>query len=108
MKKKVRMMKARIAYLYARMKAERLGRLSGRRQYVLMTDSGKLVVMDRRQFYRLRKGGCMPRAITPRMLPRVAVYYTAGPSGGVSVPCMPPSSAVRRKRRYLEYVRSLD
>lgn len=107
MKKNFRMVKARIAYLYARMKAEQLGKFTASRQFVLMSDSGKLVVMDRTLFYKLRRRGTMPKDITPRMLPSIAVYYTAGKSGGTMEPAMPTPTAKRRKQRFLEYVSRL-
>lgn len=104
MKKKIRMMKARIAYMYAKMKAEQLGKFTTKRQFVLMTDSGKLIVMGKELFYKMRRRGSMPTGITPRMLPRIAVYYTAGKHGGTMASAMPPATAKIRKQKFLEYI----
>ena len=73
----LKLLKARIAYYYAKLKAEQLNKFTGRRYFVLMTDSGKLMVMDKTIFYKLRKRGHMPRQIQPHMLQRISVYYTA-------------------------------
>ena len=107
MKQKIRLFKARIAYYYAKLKAEQLNRFTGRRQFVLMTDNGKLMVMDKTYFYKLRKRGRMPKQITPRMLPRVSVYYTAGTFNGKPSPGMAVKPALMKKKRYLNYVRNL-
>ena len=103
----LRLLKARIAYFYAKLKADRLNALTGRRYFILMADSGKLVVTDKSQFYKLRRRGSMPKAITPRMLPRISVYYTAGMYKGRLSPCMADKSALMKKRRYLNYIRNL-
>ena len=107
MKQKIQLSKARIAYFYAKLKAEQLNKFTGRRQFVLMTDSGKLMVMDKTFFYKLRKRGHMPRQIQPHMLQRISVYYTAGMYKGQLAPCMAEKSALMKKRRYLNYVRNL-
>ena len=107
MKQKIKLIKARIAYFYAKLKAEQLNKFTGRRQFVLMTDSGKLMVMDKTFFYKLRKRGHMPRQIQPHMLQRISVYYTAGMYKGQLSPCMAEKSARMKKRRYLNYVRNL-
>lgn len=107
MKQKIRILKARIAYYYAKLKAEQLNRFTGRRQFVLMTDNGKLMVMDKTYFYKLRKRGSMPKQITPRMLPRISVYYTAGTFNGQPSPGMAVKPALMKKRRYLNYIRNL-
>lgn len=101
-------MKAKIAYAYARFKADRLSSFTGRRQFILMTDGGKLVVMDKSLFYKMRKRGSMPKNITPRMLPAIAVYYTQDRHNGQPVPPMTKSTADGRKQRYLKYVSSLS
>ena len=103
----LRLLKARIAYYYAKLKAGRLNKLTGRRYFVLMTDGGKLMVMDKAVFYKLRKRGSMPRHVTPRMLPRISVWYTAGTYKGRPSPPMPRKAALVKKHRYLAYVRSL-
>ena len=107
MKHQLKTIKALIAYAYAKFKADRLNALTGRRYFILMADSGKLVVTDKSQFYKLRRRGSMPKAITPRMLPRISVYYTAGMYKGRLSPCMADKSALMKKRRYLNYVRNL-
>ena len=107
MKQKIKLIKARIAYFYAKLKAEQLNKFTGRRQFVLMTDSGKLMVMDKTFFYKLRKRGHMPRQIQPHMLQRISVYYTAGRYTGQLSPFMAEMSALMKKRRYLIYVRDL-
>ena len=104
----LRLIKAKIAYAYARLKADSLAGISGRRQFVLMTDGGKLVVMDKSLFYRMRKRGSMPKNITPRMLPSIAVYYTKGTHNAHSVPPMTKPTADGRRQRYLKYVSSLS
>ena len=76
----------------------------GRRYFILMADSGKLVVTDKSQFYKLRRRGSMPKAITPRMLPRISVYYTAGTYKGNPSPCMADTTAADRKQKYLRYI----
>lgn len=103
----LRLLKARIAYFYAKLKAEQLNKFTGRRQFVLMTDSGKLMVMDKTFFYKLRKRGHMPPQIKPHMLQRISVYYTAGMYKGRLSPCMAEKSALMKKRRYLNYIRNL-
>lgn len=103
----LRLLKARIAYFYAKLKAEQLNKFTGRRQFVLMTDSGKLMVMDKTFFYKLRKRGHMPPQIKPHMLQRISVYYTAGMYKGRLSPCMAERSALMKKRRYLNYIRNL-
>ena len=107
MKHQLKTIKALIAYAYAKFKADRLNAVTGRRYFILMADSGKLVVTDKSQFYKLRRRGSMPKAITPRMLPRISVYYTAGMYKGRLSPCMADKSALMKKRRYLNYVRNL-
>lgn len=107
MKHQLKTIKALIAYAYAKFKADRLNALTGRRYFILMADSGKLVVTDKSQFYKLRRRGSMPKAITPRMLPRISVYYTAGMYKGRLSPCMADKSALMKKRRYLNYIRNL-
>lgn len=107
MKHQLKTIKALIAYAYAKFKADRLNALTGRRQFVLMTDSGKLMVMDKTFFYKLRKRGHMPPQIKPHMLQRISVYYTAGMYKGRLSPCMADKSALMKKRRYLNYIRNL-
>ena len=46
----------------------------------------------------------MPKAITPRMLPRISVYYTAGTYKGNPSPCMADTTAAGRKQKYLRYI----
>ena len=99
----MKLLKARIAYYYAKLKAEQLNKFTGRRYFVLMTDSGKLMVMDKTIFYKLRKRGHMPRQIQPHMLQRISVYYTAGMYKGRLSPCMAEKSALIKMRRYLNY-----
>lgn len=105
--KKLKLLKAKIAYMYAKMKADKLSLINGRRYFVLMTDNGKLVVMDKSVFYKMRKRGSMPKQITPRMLPRISVYYTAGTFNGQPSPGMAVKPALMKKRRYLNYIRNL-
>lgn len=102
------MMKARIAYMYAKMKAEQLNKICDKRQFVLMTDNGKLVVMDKKLFYKLRKRGNIPKDITPSMLTRIALYYTSGANAIAKAPAMPDTTARHRKKRFLEYIDRLD
>lgn len=104
----LRLLKARITYFYAKLKAEQLNKFTGRRQFVLMTDCGKLMVMDKTLFYKLRKRGHMPPQIKPHMLQRISVYYTAGMYKGRLSPCMAEKSALIKKRRYLNYIRNLQ
>lgn len=104
MKHQLKTIKALIAYAYAKFKADRLNSLTGRRYFILMADSGKLVVTDKSQFYKLRRRGSMPKAITPRMLPRISVYYTAGTYKGNPSPCMADTTAAGRKQKYLRYI----
>lgn len=104
----LKLLKARIAYYYAKLKAEQLNKFTGRRYFVLMTDSGKLMVMDKTIFYKLRKRGHMPRQIQPHMLQRISVYYTAGMYKGRLSPCMAEKSALIKMRRYLNYIRNLN
>ena len=104
----LKLLKARIAYYYAKLKAEQLNKFTGRRYFVLMTDNGKLMVMDRTIFYKLRKRGHMPRQIQPHMLQRISVYYTAGMYKGRLSPCMAEKSALIKMRRYLNYIRNLN
>ena len=80
MKHQLKTIKALIAYAYAKFKADRLNALTGRRYFILMADSGKLVVTDKSQFYKLRRRGSMPKA---------------------------KKSALMKKRRYLNYIRNL-
>lgn len=101
------LLKARIAYAYAKFRADRLNAITGRRYFILMADSGKLVVTDRSRFYKLRQRGSMPKDITPRMLPRISVYYTAGTYRGIPSPCMAATTAADRKHRYLRYIMNL-
>lgn len=108
MKQKIKLLKARIAYFYAKLKAEQLNKFTGRRYFVLMTDNGKLMVMDKTIFYKLRKRGHMPRQIQPHMLQRISVYYTAGMYKGRLSPCMAEKSALIKMRRYLNYIRNLN
>ena len=100
----MKLLKARIAYYYAKLKAEQLNKFTGRRYFVLMTDSGKLMVMDKTIFYKLRKRGHMPRQIQPHMLQRISVYYTAGTYKGNPSPCMADTTAAGRKQKYLRYI----
>ena len=104
----LKLLKARIAYYYAKLKADQLNKFTGRRYFVLMTDSGKLMVMDKTIFYKLRKRGHMPRQIQPHMLQRISVYYTAGMYKGRLSPCMAEKSALIKMRRYLNYIRNLN
>lgn len=104
MKQTFRLIKAKIAYMYAKFKADQLNKVTGKRQFVLMTDNGKLVVMDKSLFYKMRKRGSMPLQITPRMLPRISVYYTAGTYKGNPSPCMADTTAAGRKQKYLRYI----
>ncbi len=104
----LKLLKARIAYYYAKLKAEQLNKFTGRRYFVLMTDNGKLMVMDKTIFYKLRKRGHMPRQIQPHMLQRISVYYTAGMYKGRLSPCMAEKSALIKMRRYLNYIRNLN
>lgn len=104
----LKLLKARIAYYYAKLKAEQLNKFTGRRYFVLMTDSGKLMVMDKTIFYKLRKRGHMPRQIQPHMLQRISVYYTAGMYKDRLSPCMAEKSALIKMRRYLNYIRNLN
>lgn len=108
MKQKIKLLKARIAYCYAKLKAEQLNKFTGRRYFVLMTDNGKLMVMDKTFFYKLRKRGHMPPQIKPHMLRRISVYYTAGTFKGRLSPRMADKSALMKKRRYLNYIRNLN
>lgn len=107
MKQTFRLIKAKIAYMYAKFKADQLNKVTGKRQFVLMTDNGKLVVMDKSLFYKMRKRGSMPLQITPRMLPRISVYYTAGTYNGASVPCMQQHTALKKRIKFLNYIRKL-
>lgn len=104
-KRQFRLVKARITYAYAKMKAKQLNRCNGKRYYVLMTDHGKLMVMDKDIFYRLRHRGVMPERIKPRMLTKIAVWYTAGMFCGKPSPPMHPKQAERQLRQYLAYIR---
>lgn len=100
----IKTIKAHIAYYYARLKADHQYRLSGERQFVMMTDNGKLMVMSRHLFYRLRKRGIMPQRITPRMLTKISVYYTAAHCNTGAISAMDIVTAKHRKQRYLEFV----
>lgn len=107
MKQTFKIIRAKIAYIYAKFKADSLNTVTGRRQFVLMTDNGKLVVMDKTLFYKMRKRGSMPKNITPRMLPRISVYYTAGTYKGAVSPCIGQRPASEKKEKYLNYIRKL-
>lgn len=104
---KFRLLKAKIAYKYAIMKANKLNLINGRRYFVLMTDTGKLVVMDKSIFYKMRKRGSMPKDITPRMLSRISVYYTPGMFKGKSSPGMAETTCNTRKEKYLKYIQKI-
>lgn len=105
--KKLKLLKAKIAYMYAKMKADKLSLINGRRYFVLMTDNGKLVVMDKSVFYKMRKRGSMPKEITPRMLSGISVYYTSATFKGRSSPSMAATTCHSRKEKYLKYVQKL-
>lgn len=103
-KKTVKRIKAKLAYLYAKVKADKLEQMNHTRYYILMADNGKLVVMDKSRFYALRKRGIMPKQYKPHMLTQMSLYYTKGTYKGKAVPAMSPSQSAVKKRRYLTYI----
>lgn len=105
--KKIGLLKAQVAYIYAKFKANKLNALTARRYFILMSDKGKLVVTDKSQFYKMRKHGSMPRHITPSMLPRISVYYTAYTHKGKTHPGMSQTTAAHKRQRYLNYIRNI-
>lgn len=107
LKKKIKVFKACIAYAYAKFKAIERNRITGQRQFVLMSDDGRLMVMDKSLFYKLRKHNTMPQYFKPRMLTKIAVWYSAGTYKGKPSPAMQRRQADRKRRRYLLYVRNL-
>lgn len=102
----LKLLKAKIAYNYAKLKALQLYRLKGMQQFILMTDDGRLLVMDKSVFYKLRKNKNMPNYIQPNMLPRLSVWYTQCFKHGKKLPSMPLNTANKRKLRYLQYIRN--
>lgn len=103
-KKTARTIKARLAYLYARVKADKYEQLKHTRHYILMADDGRLMVMDKSRFYSLRKRGIMPKDIQPHMLTKVSLYYTRGYYKGGLAPAMSASHQAMKKRKYLTYI----
>lgn len=99
--------KADIAYLYAKMKAEKQHISTGKQQFLLMSDNGRLMIMDDTHFYGLRKCGSMPRNITPRMLKRIAVYYTDGLFKGRYANRMSDKTRHNRKQRYMGFIKNI-
>ncbi len=61
----LKLLKAKIAYNYAKLKASQLYRLKGMQQFILITDDSRLLVMDKSVFYRLRNNKNMPNYIQP-------------------------------------------
>lgn len=106
-KEKFKLFKAFIAYAYAKFKAQQRNRITGKRQFVLMTDDGRLLVMDKSLFYSLRKRKQMPNYIKPHSLPKISVWYTASTYKGKSYPAMHQTQAERKRRRYLAYIKNL-
>ena len=98
------LLRARISYLYAKSIARQRYNRTGRRQFIVMTDSGKLLIMDKSVFYSLRKGGHMSESIKPHMLPRISVWYTRGHHGGKPSPEISKAAASTKFRRYLQYL----
>lgn len=47
----LKLLKAKIAYNYAKLKASQLYRLKGMQQFILITDDSRLLVMDKSVFY---------------------------------------------------------
>jgi len=107
LKKKIKVFKACIAYAYAKFKAAQRNRVTNRRQFVVMTDDGRLLVMDKNVFYKLRKRKNMPKFIKPHMLMRISVWYSAGHYKGKPCAAMSKRQADYKRRRYLQYVRNL-
>lgn len=107
LKKKLRVLKARIAYQYAKFKATQRSRITRQRQFVVMTDDGRLLVMDKSVFYKLRKRKCMPAYIKPHMLAKISVWHSGGMYKGRPAAAMSKRQADSKRRRYLLYVRNL-
>lgn len=107
LKAKLKVLKARIAYAYAKFKATQRNRITGQRQFVLMSDDGRLMVMDKSLFYNLRHRRIMPPHIKPHMLNHLSVWFSAGMYKGKPSPPMSARQAERKRRRYLLYVRNL-
>lgn len=103
----LRIAKARIAYAYAKTKAQQLNRFNGKRYFILMTDNGKLMVMDKDIFYNLRHRNIMPKRVTPRMLTNICVWYSPGTVNGRPSPAMHKARANKRRLRYINYIRNL-
>lgn len=107
LKEKFKVFKAIVAYAYAKFKAAQLNRVTHRRQFIVMTDNGRLLVMDKDVFYKLRKRKVMPRYVKPHMLNKISVWYSAARCNGKPCAAMPQRQADDKRRRYLQYVRSL-
>jgi len=107
LKGKIKVFKARVTYAYAKFKATQRNRITKQRQFVVMSDDGRLMVMDRSLFYKLRERKTMPQHIKPRMLNKISVWYSAGMYQGKPSPPMHQRQADRKRRRYLQYVRNL-
>lgn len=107
LKEKIKLFKASIAYSFAKFKAQQRNHLTGKRQFVLMTDDGRLLVMDKTLFYKLRKRNHIPHYIQPHTLPKIAVWYTAATYKGKPLPAMHPTQTNRKRHRYLAYIRNL-
>lgn len=107
LKRKIKVFKACITYAYAKFKATQKNRITGQRQFVVMSDDGRLMVMDRSLFYKLRKRKTMPKYIKPHMLNKISVWFSAGMYKGKPSPAMSPRQTDFKRRRYLRYIRNL-
>lgn len=95
--KLLKKIKALINYNLAIAKAKRLREETGVKQYVLSGEDGRLLVMTKNHFYKLRKRGVIDKSYKPRNLNSIAVWYTDGKDSRQ----MCNATAKKRKDKYI-------
>lgn len=104
---KFKLFRARLVYNYAVYKAKQRNYMDGKRYYVVMSDNGKLMVIDKDVFYRIRHKGIMPKDIKPRMLTKIAVWYTRGMYKGKASAEMAEKQKDEKYEKYISYIQAL-
>lgn len=94
--------KAYLRFREAVKKANEAHLINGQRYYVLPTDDGKLVIMDRKNFRGLRRKGYLARNISIATLANSCIYHTPDNRGMGGVP------EQFLKEKFNDYIKYLD
>lgn len=94
--------KAYLRFREAVKKADEAHLINGQRYYVLPTEDGKLVIMDRKNFRGLRRKGYLSSSVSIAILANSCIYCTPDPRGKGGVP------EELLKEKFNDYIEFLD